>query len=66
MVAPSTLTELPLVVRYVTNALGFRYVLLHRFVDAPGRLKSSQPLRAEQGQDLVGVAGEEGFEPSTP
>jgi deazaflavin-dependent oxidoreductase (nitroreductase family) len=39
MVAPATLTDLSPLVRRVTDALGFRYVLLHRFADAPGDLE---------------------------
>lgn len=57
MVAPAMLTDLPPLVRRVTDALGFRYVLLHRFAQSDGVLAEVA------GEE---VAGEEGFEPSIP
>jgi len=66
MVVPATLSDLSPLVRRVTDALGFRYVLLHKFSDAPGRLEpfgAAAPTPVLEGME---VAGEEGFEPSIP
>ena len=55
MVTPADVTDLPTMIRRVTDALSFRYVLLHRFAESLGAL-----------EELEEVAGEEGFEPSIP